>query len=403
MSAARSIARSRRARALHVFVFVAGVGACARDRSAGRVAPAVDAEARAPASAELPPAPPTTGMVWVAGGALVAGTSPDRVPRVADAEMRGEQVVLHGFWIDEYAYPNEAGAIPKTGASRDEAATLCEEQGKRLCSELEWERACKGPLGSTYEYGEIYRPAECGTGVAVRLAPSGLRAPCKSAFGVHDMHGGPFEWTSSPFGRGTRGLATVRGGNSEAGELVARCANAEGRAPGTRVKEIGFRCCAGEPNGAEVAVVVTRGKPFEPRALEAKLARALEGEMGAQVAAASGRADVPALDRAWTWRPVGNEELVVAGGCARAGGPPSCGVVVARVGLGEIRVLSFVPSGLWEPNVEIDHDPRELWVFGGDFYGAFRRRATYEWASVRVGAIEHKVEPGTPKAGATRY
>ena len=125
-------------------------------------------------------------------------------PNAAHRRRRAarEPIELAGFYIDEFAYPNEAGAIPKTGMTRDEAAGLCAAQDKRLCTELEWERACKGPSNTTYEYGDSYRAAECTMGRAGRLAPSGLRVACKSAFGVHDLHGGPWEWTASVWRRG---------------------------------------------------------------------------------------------------------------------------------------------------------------------------------------------------------
>ena len=88
---------------------------------------------------------PRKGMVWIEAGALIAGTSPDQLPRIADEEMPGVQVVMHGFYIDQYPYPNESGAIQTTNVTRDEARSRCELIGKRLCTELEWERACKGP------------------------------------------------------------------------------------------------------------------------------------------------------------------------------------------------------------------------------------------------------------------
>src|SRR4030095_12178429 len=62
---------------------------------------------------QAPPAP-RQGMIWIPSGPLVAGTPPEILPRVADAEMPGEQVVLKGFYIDAFPYPNEEGAIPLT-------------------------------------------------------------------------------------------------------------------------------------------------------------------------------------------------------------------------------------------------------------------------------------------------
>src|SRR5262249_42464103 len=135
---------------------------------------------------EAPPWPepsaapePRPGMVWIPPGVLLAGTPPDRLPRVADEEMAGEQVVMHGYYIDVFPQPNEAGAIPTTNISQPEAAELCAGQGKRLCTELELERACKGPENLTYEGGDAYKPAACGTGVPRALTPNGFNTACQ--------------------------------------------------------------------------------------------------------------------------------------------------------------------------------------------------------------------------------
>ena len=111
-------------------------------------------------------------MIWIEPGPLVAGTPPGQLPRLADQEMPGEQVILKGFYIDIYPYPNEEGAIPLTNVSRDGAIKLCAEQDKRLCGELEWERACKGPSNTTFEYGAQYHADRCGTGNEPTLKPS---------------------------------------------------------------------------------------------------------------------------------------------------------------------------------------------------------------------------------------
>ena len=46
-----------------------------------------------------PAPPPIAGMVWIPKGTLIVGTPLDKTPRVADAEMAGEQVVMGGFYI----------------------------------------------------------------------------------------------------------------------------------------------------------------------------------------------------------------------------------------------------------------------------------------------------------------
>ena len=155
---------------------------------------------KASASADPSAAPAKPGMIWVPAGTLKAGTPSDKIPRVADEELAAVPIEMQGFYIDQHPWPNEPGAIPTTNVTRDEAEALCTSKGKRLCTELEWERACKGPENTTYEYGDAYRSATCGTGQAPEVAarrPAGESPQCKSGFGVSDMHGIVSEWTSS--------------------------------------------------------------------------------------------------------------------------------------------------------------------------------------------------------------
>jgi hypothetical protein len=334
-------------------------------------------------------------MVWVPGGVLIAGTPPDRLPRVADEEMAGEQVVMRGFYVDVFPYPNEVGAIPTTSVTQAEARELCEGQGKRLCTELELERACKGPLNTAYEYGDAYKPAVCATGTARNLVPNGVNAACRSAFGVHDLHGGIWQWTSSQWGRDTTkpNLVTVRGGNGVEGELLGRCANGRGVRADARRSDVGVRCCAGEVNSFEVVLSVTRGDPLRWQAPDGRMAPMLE-KLAPQEIHDAVRGKRPEeqfrVERMWIWHPLGNEELIVGGGCAHPPGEAMCGVVVARMRFDTPVLLAFVSSDLWQPTVGETETPREIFLYGGDRNGAFRERVSYEWGRISAAAKERK-------------
>lgn len=342
---------------------------------------------------------PRVGMAWIPAGALVAGTPADKLPRLADEEMAGEQVILDGFYIDRFQFPNEEGAIPITGVTQEEARALCAERGKRLCTELEWERACKGPDNKTYEYGEHYREATCETGKPAQLRPSGLLVSCGSDFGVQDMHGSAWEWTDSPWGRGTDdGRVTLRGGNDRAGELVARCANGRPERPDTRSGVIGFRCCLGPRNAAEVNLHVAFGRGLLPRAkfdddLEASLIASLPEEVRTELQ----KIGSIRSQRAWLWRPVANEELHVLALCARGNVPgvdQRCGLSVSRVTLGRAEHLAWISSGLWIPSLHQLHGGvRDLWMVGGDRIGSFKHLLAYRWGRVQVGQLSR----GVPK------
>jgi hypothetical protein len=336
-------------------------------------------------------------MVWIPPGVLIAGTPLDRLPRVADEEMAGEQVVLRGFYVDLYPYPNEAFAIPTTNVTQAEAQGLCEAQNKRLCTELELERACKGPSNFVYEYGDAFKASTCGMTVQRSLTPNGFNTGCTSGFGVHDLHGGVWSWTASLWKRdpAKTGLVAVRGGNGTPSDLIGRCANGRGVKPEARREEIGVRCCAGDPNTFEVVLSVARGEPLRYHPPDDPIAPRIRELVPEDVveAGAHGRPEERfKLERLWTWHPLGNEELRIGGGCARAGQRERarCGVVIARLRFDSATSLAWVPTDYWQPALAEAETPREVFLFGGDRNGAFRKRISYAWGRITVGEKERK-------------
>lgn len=376
-----------------------GVGSRADAQDAAREAansPAVNPGMTRSNGPPLGPPPegptPRSGMVFIPPGALVVGTPRDRRPRRADRELPGEQVMLEGFYIDQLAYPNEEGAIPVTNVSQGEAALLCAEKSKRLCTELEWERACKGPDNRSFEYGEAYRQSICETGRSAQLRPGGYLVGCQSDFGVRDMHGGPFEWTSSAFGRGMApDRVTLRGGNGEYGELVGRCANAEPADPVSKSGTIGFRCCAGQENQARVELRMDSAPGLVARAafdaaIEAALLRAIPDEAKAKLE----QAGAVRRERVWLWHPVANEELHLLTLCGRGRPPPhgpKCGLLVARIAVGHVEALAWVESGEWVANLHKSGPFDLLWMVGGDTRGSFKRLLAYQYGNVQVGEL----------------
>jgi sulfatase modifying factor 1 len=332
-------------------------------------------------------------MIWIPRGPLVAGTPEGSLPRIADEEMPGEQIILKAYYVDVFPYPNEEGAIPLSNVTQEAAQGLCVEQGKRLCSELEWERACKGPDNRRYEYGEVYHAERCGTGAQPVMRPTGIRVACHSDFGVRDMHGGAWEWTASSWGRGSApGFSTLRGGNSTEGEVVGRCANAQPQKSAVASGTIGFRCCAGPPNSAEVVLDIKRGPSL-------KLLEKLDKEHLNQVLvvlpdeAKSDLGGKPStvVDHQWLWRPIGNEELYATRLCSGLGQRPACGVLIDRVVLGRANVLGWASSRHWLPSVETDRDLRDLWMIGGDETGTSQRLIQYRYGTIAVTAEEHRL------------
>jgi sulfatase modifying factor 1 len=347
-----------------------------------------DGRAFVSAPSAVAPGAPRTGMAWVPSGLLRAGSAIDEVPNVAEADLPGVDVPMAGFYIDLLPWPNEAGAIPTTNVTRDEAKRLCENKQKRLCSELEWERACKGPDNLRYEYSESYDAHVCGTGLpeeSTARRPSGQTPACRSAFGVREMHGGAWEWTDSSWHRGTtRGLGVLRGGNSTAGELASRCANARSFAPGERSPSTGFRCCAGPRNDAEVQLDVKIGAAFERTVHPTGPSPALDALDGA----ACGPPLSPApcsLSRAWTWRPAPNVELSVAGGCLGRDPNARCALGVARRVGDHVDTLAQIDTGREIPEVVlVEGQDRRIRVRGANMRGQFFREVIFSYGRVEV-------------------
>ncbi len=381
----------------HFLVLLGGLAGCDEapvvraDAELGEVVADAGASPEWAQQQTSPPVP--KGMVWVPGGALVAGTPKENLPRKADQEMPGEQVILDGFFIDKFAYPNEQGAIPLSNVTQQEARDLCEDRGKRLCSELEWERACKGPRNLTYEYGNRYQQQICGTGDYAKRLPSGYRFGCRSEFGVHDLHGSLWEWTDSPWGRATRGSdVTLRGGNSSNGKVVGRCANAKSSKDDNKEPFIGFRCCQGPRNEAEVTLGVNKGQALKRVVkLDRKLLKSLEGELPEDVQKNMKQRGIFRMARLWEWKPVANEDLLLAGGCA--GIPPNrqCGTLIVRRTLGRLDVLDWADSGHFVPMVKLEYNPLRVWVYGGDKLSHYRRPVLFDWGDVRVGDVQRTV------------
>ena len=159
------------------------------------------------------------------------------------------------------------GAVPQAYISGEQAQSACENAGKRLCTDDEWLRACQGPAGTTYPYGNELEPGVCNDAREVHpaveyygtdaswiwselgnacidqlpdsLDRTGENPGCITAEGALDMMGNLHEWTADPSG-------TFRGGF-----YVDTVINGPGCLYKTTAHtttywdySTGFRCCA---------------------------------------------------------------------------------------------------------------------------------------------------------------
>ncbi|MHB8874265.1 MAG: SUMF1/EgtB/PvdO family nonheme iron enzyme, partial [Myxococcaceae bacterium] len=198
-----------------------------------------------PVAAIIPEGGCPDGMRTVAAGSFRMGTSGDDPMRGFD-EPGITSSEVGAFCVDQYEYPNRRGVTPTVNVSWNDAKRLCEGKGKRLCTEVEWEKACKGPGNARFPYGNNFDPNACNTqdeaGEDRQLSTSGQFAKCRSGYGVADLSGNIAEWTASPYSANAD--KTLKGGAFARPDYAARCSARKNGSPGTRSGEVGFRCCA---------------------------------------------------------------------------------------------------------------------------------------------------------------
>jgi serine/threonine protein kinase/formylglycine-generating enzyme required for sulfatase activity len=196
--------------------------------------------AAAPPAGKCPP-----GMVLIPKGPFKMGTAKDD-PMMGFDERTLAAVEVDAFCVDQLEYPNRPGEQPMVNVSWNDARRLCESKGKRLCTEQEWEKACKGPSGFRFPYGDAFDPNACNTetkaGEDREIAGGGAFPLCVSAFGVRDLSGNVAEWTSTPFAGHTD--KTQKGGSFDRPDYAARCSARRSGPPSAKAPEVGFRCCA---------------------------------------------------------------------------------------------------------------------------------------------------------------
>jgi formylglycine-generating enzyme required for sulfatase activity len=171
----------------------------------------------------------------------------------SQSSAEGPEVLLDEFFVDQYEYPNRPGQLPRVDVSFDEAAKLCSERGKRLCTEWEWETACRGSADVTYGYGPTFLPERCNTPQpdghggwdrTSGIQPSGTYPACGPAGGAVDMIGNVWEWTDGWYDQ-HRGWRVIRGGSWFHNLNYASADGRYGRAlvADFRLDLVGFRCC----------------------------------------------------------------------------------------------------------------------------------------------------------------
>jgi len=201
--------------------------------------------------------PCPAGMVHLTAGEFVGGASGEAIdyypewPGIEHLPRSRQQRSTGAFCIDLYEYPNRKGEMPKAYVSWDEAVRLCGEQGKRLCSEDEWVRACAGDEGWLFPYGNEYTLGMCNADVNEAVGdpkwirPSGSFSRCVSPCGAVDMEGNLSEWVDAIPEDDDPELRIVAGGTMWVGVYGRGCmARHRHHRTDASHEDDGFRCCA---------------------------------------------------------------------------------------------------------------------------------------------------------------
>jgi formylglycine-generating enzyme required for sulfatase activity len=151
---------------------------------------------------------------------------------------------------------NEGPEQPATNLNWGEAQAYCEHYGYRLPTEAEWEFAARGGSDTPWSFGSDSSKL---AGYAWYLGNSDSKThavgeKAANPFGLADMHGNVWEWCQdwyasyepglqvSPTGPESGTMRVLRGGSAWLEPRLLRSAFRDGRGPGVRLRNIGFRC-----------------------------------------------------------------------------------------------------------------------------------------------------------------
>ena len=143
--------------------------------------------------------------------------------------------------VDAYEYPNEAEATPRDMVSQEQAAELCKQAGKHLCSIEEWQAACRGKDKTRFSYGDGYKQNKCNTNTKA-VKRSGRKEQCRSWYGMYDMNGNLWEWTSTK-SKDHPNMFLVAGGAWNTNNESKCTDNKFSFYPQNQYPSVGFRCC----------------------------------------------------------------------------------------------------------------------------------------------------------------
>lgn len=208
------------------------------------------------------------------GTPFLMGSAEDDELAQGDEKPR-HPVELSAFWIGRTEVtnaqyrryrPDHEGEdeLPVTNVSWHEARGYCRSIGLDLPTEAQWEYACRAGSTTRWSHGDdeagLERHAWFGEGIEDAVHPVAQKEP--NRWGLYDMHGNAWEWTSDCYDPGVYdrlsrtdepvtdaiidndncALRVARGGSYWRGAGDLRSAGRGGFLYGSGVMDTGFRC-----------------------------------------------------------------------------------------------------------------------------------------------------------------
>jgi formylglycine-generating enzyme required for sulfatase activity len=193
--------------------------------------PVTQAEYAEFVNAKMAPAPMIDAQAWAAQGFVQ------------------DYSVVERFLWKEGSPPTDREDHPVVLVTQTEAEAYCKWRGdlkgeaRRLPTAEEYEKASRGDQGLAYPWGNAYEADKLNSAVKgpQDTTPVGQYTNGASPYGVLDMAGNVFQWTSTRF---KEGHMTVKGSAWEDFGGIGRGASRHGRPTGARHVIVGFRCAA---------------------------------------------------------------------------------------------------------------------------------------------------------------
>lgn len=133
------------------------------------------------------------------------------------------------------------GALPWTDVTLPEAEAACGTAGFRLCTDDEWQAACRGEDERQFPYGRTHRAALCNDHVsgANMVRAAGSYPECRTPTGIYDLSGNVWEMTADPSRRGASFRVYASSFRAEAADCNTTFVLFDDYAE----DDLGFRCC----------------------------------------------------------------------------------------------------------------------------------------------------------------